>query len=169
MGSLVGRRRRRCVRICRPARPADTAADRSAAARDGGSRSRQRGAGTAVKLKPILDALSRVPAVLELPEWLPQRGGALRLGGLPGSSGAALVSWLVRELPQRLVVVVAPTPVDAERWLSDFSHLTDETVALYPQREALGEDEPHYEIAGERAETIEALLAGRLRILVTTA
>ena len=46
---------------------------------------------------------------------------------------------------------------------------TDEGVALYPQREALGEDEPHYEIAGERAETIEALLQGRLRVLVTTA
>jgi transcription-repair coupling factor (superfamily II helicase) len=122
-----------------------------------------------VKLRPILDALSRVPAVRELPERLPQRGGRLRLGGLPGSSGAALVSWLVHELPQRLLVVVAPTPVDAERWLSDFSHLTDEPVALYPQREALGEDEPHYEIAGERAETIQALLAGRLRILVTTA
>ena len=42
-------------------------------------------------------------------------------------------------------------------------------VALYPQREALGEEEPHYEIAGERAETLAALLEGRLRILVTTA
>ena len=42
-------------------------------------------------------------------------------------------------------------------------------IALYPQREALGEEEPHYEIAGERVETIAALLEGRLRILVTTA
>ncbi|HYC34052.1 MAG TPA: transcription-repair coupling factor, partial [Gemmatimonadales bacterium] len=58
---------------------------------------------------------------------------------------------------------------EAERWLADLNQLTDEGVALYPQREALGEEEPHYEIAGERAETIEALLQGRLRILVTTA
>ena len=62
-----------------------------------------------------------------------------------------------------------PTPADAERWLSDLQFLSDEAVALYPQREALGEDEPHYEIAGERVETIEALLGGRLRMLVTTA
>ena len=80
-----------------------------------------------------------------------------------------LAAWLAREHPQRLVVVIAPTPGDAERWLSDLALLTDGAVALYPQREALGEEEPHYEIAGERAETIEALLRGRLRILVTTA
>jgi transcription-repair coupling factor (superfamily II helicase) len=66
-------------------------------------------------------------------------------------------------------VIVAPTPGEAERWLTDLALLTDLPAALYPQREALGEDEPHYEIAGERAETIEALLSGRLRILVTTA
>ena len=73
------------------------------------------------------------------------------------------------DLSQRLLTVVAPTPGEAERWLSDLALLTDGAVALYPQREALGEEEPHYEIAGERAETIEALLRGRLRILVTTA
>ena len=93
----------------------------------------------------------------------------MRLGGLPGSSGAVLAAWLARRLPSRLFVVVAPSPGDAERWLGDLALLTDAPVALYPQREALGEDEPHYEIAGERAETIEALLRGRLRVLVTTA
>src|SRR6185436_953925 len=74
-----------------------------------------------------------------------------------------------RRFPGRLFVIVAPSPGDAERWLSDLALLTDSRVALYPQREALGEDEPHYEIAGERAETIEALLRGELRVLVTTA
>ena len=71
-----------------------------------------------------------------------------------------LAAWLAREQRQRLVVVIAPTPGEAERWLSDLALLTDGAVALYPQREALGEEEPHYEIAGERAETIEALLRG---------
>jgi transcription-repair coupling factor (superfamily II helicase) len=93
----------------------------------------------------------------------------LHLGGLPGSSPAVLVAWLARALPQRLFVVVAPTPAEADRWLSDLIQLLDQPVALYPQREALGENEPHYEIAGERAETLEALLRGRLRVLVTTA
>ncbi|HEX5574575.1 MAG TPA: transcription-repair coupling factor, partial [Gemmatimonadales bacterium] len=115
------------------------------------------------------DALERVPALRELSERLPSRGSALRLGGLPGSSGAALIGWLVNTLPQRLITVLAPSTAEAERWLNDLSQLTDAPAALYPQREALGEDEPHYEIAGERAETIQALLQGRLRVLITTA
>jgi transcription-repair coupling factor (superfamily II helicase) len=122
-----------------------------------------------VRLRPVLDAFERAPGAQDLTSLLPGRGATLRLGGLPGSSGAVLVAWLARTLPQRLLAVIAPTPGDAERWLNDLAHLTDGGVALYPQREALGEEEPHYEIAGERAETIEALLQGRLRILVTTA
>jgi transcription-repair coupling factor (superfamily II helicase) len=122
-----------------------------------------------MRLRPVLDAFARSPAAVDLAEQLPARGQACRLGGLPGSSGAVLAAWLTSRFPQRLLAIVAPTPGDAERWLTDLAHLTDQGVALYPQREALGEDEPHYEIAGERAETIEALLQGRLRLLVTTA
>jgi transcription-repair coupling factor (superfamily II helicase) len=124
---------------------------------------------TGMTLRPVLEAFQRTPVVQDLGAGLPARGTALRLGGLPGSSGAALAAWFVQTFPQRQLAIVAPSPADAERWLTDLSHLTDVPAALYPQREALGEDEPHYEIAGERAETIEALLAGRLRILVTTA
>ena len=121
-----------------------------------------------MKLRPVLEAFGRSPAAFELAERLPARGEVLRLGGLHGSSGAVLAAWLAARFPQRLLTIVAPTPGEAERWLTDLAHLTDEGMALYPQREALGEDEPHYEIAGERAETIEALLQGRLRVLVTT-
>jgi transcription-repair coupling factor (superfamily II helicase) len=122
-----------------------------------------------MKLRPVLEAFGRTPAAVDLAEQLPARGGALRLGGLHGSSGGVLVAWLAGRFPQRLLTVVATTPGEAERWLTDLAHLTGEGMALYPQRETLGEDEPHYEIAGERAETIEALLQGRLRVLVTTA
>jgi transcription-repair coupling factor (superfamily II helicase) len=122
-----------------------------------------------VSLKPVLDAFERAPAVRDLGDRLPGRGSTLRLGGLPGSSIAALVAWLARTYPQRLLTVIAPSPADAERWLADLAQLTEVPTELYPQREALGEDEPHYEIAGERAETIQSLLEGRLRILVTTA
>ena len=122
-----------------------------------------------MSLQPLLHAFQRVPAVAELARQLPRRGETRRLGGLPGSSGAVLVAWLAQTFPQRMLTVVAGSPADAERWLSDLAHLTSVAVALYPQREALGEDEPHYEIAGERAETIEALLQGRLRVMVTTA
>src|SRR2546430_17604454 len=67
------------------------------------------------------------------------------------------------------LVCVAPTATDAERWLADVATLAGETAALYPQREALGAEEAHFEIAGERVETLEALLRARVRILVTTA
>ncbi len=117
----------------------------------------------------LLDAFERTPAARDLMTRLPGRGAVLDIGGLPGSSGAVLAAAMVRSSPQRVMAVVAPTPADAERWLTDLQFLSDEPVALYPQREALGEDEPHYEIAGERVETIEALLGGRLRILITTA
>jgi len=122
-----------------------------------------------MSLPLLLDAFDRSAAGRDLVARLPGRGASLDIGGLPGSSGAVLAAALVRSSPQRLLAVVAPTPADAERWFSDLQFLSDEAVALYPQREALGEDEPHYEIAGERVETIEALLGGRLRIVVTTA
>lgn len=120
-------------------------------------------------IEPILSSFGRTAFALDLPGRLPIAGGQTRLAGLAGSSGAVMVAWLAEQLPQRLFVVVAATPADAERWLADLATLTRQPSALYPQREALGDDEPHYEIAGERAETIEALLRGRLRILVTTA
>jgi transcription-repair coupling factor (superfamily II helicase) len=120
-------------------------------------------------IEPILSSFGRTPFAVDLPGRLPIAGGQTRLAGLAGSSGAVMVAWLAERLPQRLLAVVAATPADAERWLADLATLTPQPSALYPQREALGDDEPHYEIAGERAETIEALLRGRLRILVTTA
>src|SRR5256885_10821189 len=82
---------------------------------------------------------------------------------------AVLVAALARRFPQRVFVVVTPTPTDAERWLADARALAGDAAALYPQREALGAEEPHVEIAGERIETLEALLSGRVRMLVTTA
>ena len=120
-------------------------------------------------IEPILASFARTAFATELIPRVPGAGGALRLGGLHGSSGAVMLAWLAEQFPQRLFTVVAATPADAERWLADLATLTALPSALYPQREALGEEEPHYEIAGERAETLEALLRGRLRILVTTA
>ena len=117
----------------------------------------------------LLDAFERTAFAFDLRTRVPGRGQAISLGGLPGSSPSVMLAWLARTLPERLLTVVAATPADAERWLTDLQHLTDVPTALYPQREAFGEEEPHYEIAGERAETLAAVLDGRLRILVTTA
>jgi transcription-repair coupling factor (superfamily II helicase) len=118
----------------------------------------------------LLERFHDLPASRSLIERLPSPGKRIGGGGLPGSSPAVLVAALARALPQRVFTVVAPTPADGERWLADLQTLLGpDTTALYPQRESLGADEPHYELAGERIETLEALLRGAVRVLVTTA
>ncbi len=120
-------------------------------------------------IRPVIDAFGRTRFAADLREALPAAGATIRVGGLPGSSPAVVAAWLAEEQPNRLLAVVATTPAEAERWLADLAQLTNQPVSLYPQREALGEEEHHVEIAGERTETIEALLAGRLRVVITTA
>src|SRR5438270_3313861 len=117
----------------------------------------------------LIDRFDELPATRALAAGLPGPGSRVPVSGLPGSSPAVLVAALARRLPQRVFVVVTPTPTDAERWLADARALGGDAAALYPQREALGAEEPHVEIAGERIETLEALLSGRIRLLVTTA
>jgi len=118
----------------------------------------------------LLDRFGELPATRSLIDRLPAPGRRTGAGGLPGSSPAVLVATLTRQLPQRVFTVVAPTPADGERWLADLQTLLGpDGPALYPQRESLGAEEPHYELAGERIETLEALLRGSVRVLVTTA
>ena len=120
----------------------------------------------------LLEKFAELPAHRALAADLPPAGKRAGVGGLPGSSPAVLVATLARQLPQRLFAVVAPTPADGERWLADLQTLLGggpDEPALYPQREALGAEEPHFELAGERVETLEALLRGAVRVVVTTA
>src|SRR5881397_157207 len=117
----------------------------------------------------LIDRFDELPATRALAAELPARGSRRAVAGLPGSSPAVLIAAVARRLPQRLFVVVAPTPTDAERWLADARALAGDSAVLYPQREALGAEEPHVEIAGERVETLAALLSGSVRILITTA
>ncbi len=119
-------------------------------------------------LAGLLERFRSLGAYRELVGSLPARGEVRSLSGLPGSSAAVLTAALAEDFPQRLVVVIAPGPSEAERWLADLSLLLGDRAALYPQREALGEEEPHLEIAGERMETVGKLLEGRARVLVTT-
>jgi len=118
----------------------------------------------------LLEKFQELPATRSLIERLPSLGRRIGVGGLPGSSAAVLVAALARALPHRIFTVVAPTPADGERWLADLQTLLGaEMTALYPQRESLGAEEPHYELAGERIETLEALLRGTVHVLITTA
>jgi len=117
----------------------------------------------------LIDRFDALPATAALADALPGAGVRRGVAGLPGSSAAVLLAALARRRAQRVFVVVTATPTDAERWLADLQALAGDAAALYPQREALGAEEPHVEIAGERIETIEALLSGRIHLLVTTA
>jgi transcription-repair coupling factor (superfamily II helicase) len=118
----------------------------------------------------LLEKFHDLPATRSLIERLPSPGKRVGVGGLPGSSAAVLLASLARALPQRVFTMIAPTPADAERWLADLQTLLGaESTALYPQRESLGAEEPHYELAGERIETLEALMRGAVRVLITTA
>ncbi len=121
-------------------------------------------------LDALLDAIERQPAFNRIINTLPAPGGRLVLGGLPGSSDAAVVAALVRRATTRFFVVATEGVGDAERWLADLQTLlTGMPVALYPAREGFGESEPHMEVAGERVETLEQLSRGELRVLLTTA
>jgi len=121
-------------------------------------------------LEFLIDRMAELPATGALAGDLPSVGSGVGVAGLPGSSPAVLVGALARRFAQRVFVVLTATPTDAERWLADLQALMGpESAALYPQREALGAEEPHVEIAGERIETLEMLLSGVVRVLVTTA
>ncbi len=120
----------------------------------------------------LLRAMERQPAFAALRGALPARGGTLEIGGLAGSAPALLAAALAAAEPNRLWVVVAPGPMEAEAAEADLQALTDPAlVALYPQRETLPYEaaEHHVEVSGLRVEALEALLAGRARLLVTTA
>jgi transcription-repair coupling factor (superfamily II helicase) len=122
-------------------------------------------------LLPLLDAVEALPAFTRLFNTLPTTGTQRTLGGLYGSSDAAVVAALARRMERRFFVVVTENVPDAERWLSDISTLVDDAtpVAFYPPRESLGEVELHAEVAGERVETLERAARGDVRILITTA
>ncbi len=123
-----------------------------------------------MSLPQLIRAFRDLPEFKELEASLRAPRADARLSPTPGSAGAALVAALADAQPSQRFVVIAPGPSEAERWLADLANLmTDERVALYPQREGLGEEEPHVEIAGERVETIEAIARGAVQVVVTTA
>ncbi|MEJ2678879.1 MAG: CarD family transcriptional regulator, partial [Gemmatimonadota bacterium] len=119
----------------------------------------------------LLDAMARQPAFGSLETRLPGHGESLGIGGLPGSAPALVLATLAHRLEHRVWVAVAASPPDAEALEADLGVLLGaDRVALYPQREALPfeAEEHHIEVSGQRVEALEALLSGRVRVLVTT-
>ncbi len=121
--------------------------------------------------RSLIDAMARQPALASLRNRLPGPGRTVSVGRLPGSAAALAVAALSEEETWRLWVVVAAAPAEAESVEADMGALLgSDRVALYPQREALPfeAEEHHVEVSGRRVEALEALLSGRIRILVTT-
>src|SRR4051812_15854507 len=121
-----------------------------------------------MSLPAIIDAFAALPAFARVASELPAPGSRKSIGGLVGSADAVLVSAIAQAHPSRFVLVVTDALPDAERWLADLQTLSELSVALYPPREGFGEAEPHMEVAGERVETLERLMRGDLRLLLTT-
>jgi transcription-repair coupling factor (superfamily II helicase) len=119
----------------------------------------------------LLAAMRGQPAFARLAAALRSDRAAARATGLAGSSPALLAAALAEHEPQRLIVVVAASPPHAEAVEADLQAILDEQRArLYAQRETLPYEagEHHLEVSGLRVEALEALLAGRVRVLVTT-
>jgi transcription-repair coupling factor (superfamily II helicase) len=119
----------------------------------------------------LIQAMRRQAAFRELQQQLPGRGATLRLGSLPGSAASLLAATLAEVEPNQLWVILAPGPAEAEAVTADLHALMGtDRVSLYPQRQVLPyeTDEHHLEISGLRIEALEAVLAGRVRTLVTT-
>jgi transcription-repair coupling factor (superfamily II helicase) len=94
------------------------------------------------------------------------------LRGAIGSLAPAIVASLHRSRADRVFICVAESPQAAAATQADLETLLEQDGEshLYPQKEALPyeESEPHLEIGGLRVEAVEALLSGRVRVIVTT-
>jgi transcription-repair coupling factor (superfamily II helicase) len=120
----------------------------------------------------LIESFQTVPAFRALAASLPRAGERALASGLAGSSVMVMLAALHRVRPERIWLLVAGGPEDADQAASDLEALLGEAeVFLYPQRESLPyeEGEPHLEIGGARVEALEALLSGRARLMVTTA
>ncbi len=97
------------------------------------------------------------------------RGGDVEVDSLPGASPAA-VAIVLQSAGLDPVVLVAADPNEAEELCGDFDSLGGHARYL-PQRETLPYEDvdPHVEVAGQRTETLAALLRGSVNLLVTTA
>ncbi len=123
------------------------------------------------KRNRLIESIGTCPGFLELFRGIPGRGASFRLTGVVGSAATATVAGLHTWSPDRTFVAVLPDPRAANAAFVDLEALLGpDRGVLYPQRESLPyeSDEPHAEIGGMRVEAVEALLSGRVRLLVTT-
>ena len=90
--------------------------------------------------------------------------------GLRGTSKTMLLSEVIRQLCS-MVVIITESYEKAEQLQEDLEwFLGQEGIRLFPQWDTLPYDNfsPHGELVGRRLSTLEALLSGEVRCLITT-
>ncbi len=119
---------------------------------------------------PAAAAAASTGAFEALVAGMPPPGQRRTVGGTAGSLPMALVAALSDGMANRLWVVVAPGPAEAEERFGDLEVLAPGAAVHYPQRELAAEDGggESPEASGQRVEAVESVLAGRARILVAT-
>lgn len=120
---------------------------------------------------PATAALAGTAAFRNLAASLPAPGDRRVAGGAAGSLPVTAIAALAHHLPTRLWLLAASSPGEAVEYLGDLETLMGRgAVAPYPQREDLVPGDGHRddEAEGQRVEAVEALLAGRARVMVAT-
>src|SRR5690606_30280130 len=93
--------------------------------------------GPAVPHTLLIQAVQSLPQFPALLDALPRAGDSLAIEGLAGSAPAIVVGGLHRARPERIWLIVAPTPEAAEYVHADLETILGEgSVSLFPQRES---------------------------------
>jgi len=118
----------------------------------------------------IIDSLRSTAEFEQLAGQLPRPGEERTLAGLAGSSPLVLAAALVEAGAARPLLIVAPSAPAAEEVEADLDALAVGDALTFPQRESVHPelDDPHVEISARRVDALQAVLASRARILVTT-
>ncbi|MGD2153012.1 MAG: hypothetical protein PVG79_07055, partial [Gemmatimonadales bacterium] len=119
----------------------------------------------------IIDSLRSTPEFNRLTALMPAPGEERALAGLGGSAPVVLAAALVQSGAARSLLLVTPTATDAEETETDLEALIPGLARVFPQREWVHPDlsDPHIEISARRVDSLQAVITGRARILVTTA
>ncbi|MBI5275165.1 MAG: transcription-repair coupling factor [Burkholderiales bacterium] len=108
--------------------------------------------------------------LLPLPAALPKAGTRLDLPALAGSADALAVAQLAQ--PGRLLLVVAASPLDAQRLAEEVAWFAPNLrVHLLPDWETLPYDSfsPHHDLISERLATLYAVTRGECEVLIAAA
>jgi transcription-repair coupling factor (superfamily II helicase) len=118
----------------------------------------------------IIDSIRNTPGFSRLVARLPAPGEERLLSGLAGSSAAALAAGLIEAGAARGLLLVAPNAPAAEEAEVDLEALIPGRARVFPQKESVHPElsDPHVEISARRVDALQAMIVGRLRVMVTT-